>query len=217
MTEKRRYALLCPIARALDVIGDRWALLILRDLHAGPARFRQLEEGLGIATNLLSTRLRELAAAGVIEKSNERGRIAYELTELGRRTDMVLWELTRFGAQLDPDPDPREPGNLRTMALPLRIMLESVKDRPDLVVRLLIDDDIFTIDSSPTGVDVEYGETTKAPDLVVRTDYIGFLDLGEGRISLENFTTNHLELIDGAEHGDAFLALMSAAITGPQS
>ena len=59
---------------------------------------------LGIATNLLSTRLNELTDAGLIEKSTDAGRSAYQLTELGRHTDWLLWELTRFGAQLDPDP-----------------------------------------------------------------------------------------------------------------
>ena len=62
MTKKRHYQLLCPIARALDVIGDRWSLLILRDLHAGPARFQELHDGLGTASNLLTTRLGELTA-----------------------------------------------------------------------------------------------------------------------------------------------------------
>ncbi|MCP4968475.1 MAG: helix-turn-helix transcriptional regulator, partial [bacterium] len=96
MPEKRSYRLLCPIARALDVIGDRWTLLILRDLHAGPARYQELQEGLGMATNLLSTRLVELTAAGLIHKPNP-GRSAYELTVLGRLTDRVLWELAGFG------------------------------------------------------------------------------------------------------------------------
>jgi DNA-binding HxlR family transcriptional regulator len=213
MTEKRRYRLLCPIARALDVIGDRWALLILRDLHAAPARFQQLEEGLGIATNLLSSRLKELSASGLIQKSNDAGRNAYELTDLGRRTDRILWELARFGSHVDPVPNPREPGNLRTIALPLRIMLESVENRPELVVRLLIDNDAFTITSSRSGVDVEYGDTATSPQLVVRTDYQGFLELGEGLMTLEDFTASHLRLIDGAEHSDAFLNLMSAAMT----
>ena len=107
----------------LDVLGDRWTLLILRDLHAGPARFQELHEGLGIATNLLSTRLAELTESGMIERSNEAG---YQLTDAGRGTDRVLWELTRFGAGLGRDAHPREPGNLRTIALPLRILLESV-------------------------------------------------------------------------------------------
>ncbi|MDH3681371.1 MAG: helix-turn-helix transcriptional regulator [Acidimicrobiia bacterium] len=215
MTAKRRYRLLCPIARALDVIGDRWALLIVRDLHAGPARFQDLETGLGIATNLLSTRLTELTEAGLIEKSTDPGRAVYQLTELGRRTDSVLWELSRFGSQLDPDPDPREPGNLRTIALPLRLMLQAVPNRPNLVVRLLVDDDSFTITSSTDDVDVEYGDTSTEPDLTARTDYERFLDAGEGRISPDEFATQYLDIIDGADHTDTFLALIGAAITHP--
>ncbi len=211
MTEKRSYRLLCPISRALDAIGDRWALLILRDLHAGPARYQELQEGLGMATNLLSTRLAELTAAGLICKP-QTGRSAYELTALGSRTDMVLWELARFGGRLDADPDPREPGNLRTMALPLRIMFESVTPRTDLVIRLLVDDDTFTITSSSSGVEVEYGDSETAPQLTARMDYLAFLELGEGRMSPKKFFASHLEIIDGAEYRDDFLSLLGTAM-----
>ena len=213
MTAKRHYRLLCPIARALDAVGDRWALLILRDLHAGPARFQDLETGLGIATNLLSTRLTELAETGLIEKSTN-GRSAYQLTDLGRHTDRLLWELARFGSQLEPDSDPREPGNLRLIVLPLRLMLAAVLDRPNLVARLLIDDESFTIISTTDGVEVEYGDTRSEPDLVVRTTYEEFLDAGERRISLDEFTTRHIEIVDGAAHAEAFLMLMRAAMSG---
>jgi DNA-binding HxlR family transcriptional regulator len=212
MTAKRRYRLLCPISRALDAVGDRWALLIVRDLHAGPARFHDLETGLGIATNLLSTRLTELTEAGLIEKSTDVERSLYQLTELGRHTDRLLWELARFGAQLDPDPDPREPGNLRTIVLPLRVILEAVANRPVLVARLLVDDDSFTIISTADGVEVKYRDTTTGPDLVARTSYQGFLDAGEGRISFDEFASRHLEIMEGAAHADAFLALMGAAM-----
>jgi DNA-binding HxlR family transcriptional regulator len=213
MTAKRNYRLLCPIARALDVVGDRWALLILRDLHAGPARFQDLETGLGLATNLLSTRLTELTEAGLIEKSTETRRGAYHLTELGRHTDRLLWELARFGSQIDRDPDPREPGNLRTIALPLRVILEAVPDRPDLIARLLVDDDSFTIISTADRVEVNYRDTLTEPDLVTRTDYQGFLDAGEGRISFDEFVNRHLEIVDGSAHSDTFLTLMGAAMT----
>ncbi len=213
MTAKRHYQLLCPIARALDVVGDRWALLIVRDLHAGPARFSELETGLGVATNLLSTRLNELTDAGLIEKSTDAGRGVYQLTDLGRHTDRVLWELSRFGRQLAPDPDPREPGNLRTIALPLRLMLQAVPDRPNLVARLLVDDDTFTIISTTDSVEVSYADTSTKPDLVLRTDYDGFLDVGEGRISPEEFATQHLEIIDGAAHANTFLNLIANAMT----
>jgi DNA-binding HxlR family transcriptional regulator len=216
MTAKRHYRLLCPIARALDVVGDRWALLIVRDLHAGPARFQDLETGLGIATNLLSTRLTELTESGLIEKSTNGERGGYQLTALGRHTDRLLWELARFGSQLEPDSDPREPGNLRTVALPLRVILEAVPERPDLVARLLINDESFTIISTADGVEVEFGDTSSEPDVVARTGYQEFLDAGEGRISFDEFSTRHLEIVDGAAHADTFLTLMSAAMTRPE-
>ena len=169
MARKRPYQLLCPIARALDVVGDRWTLLILRDLHAGPARFQELLEGLGVATNLLTTRLAELTESGVIEKQSVDGHSDYVLTDLGRHTDMLLWELARFGSRLDPDPAPRRPGNLRTIALPLKIVLNAVENRPNLTAQLIIDGESFTVVSTPDGVAVEYGETAMSPDIVIRT------------------------------------------------
>lgn len=217
MTRKHPYQLLCPIARALDVVGDRWALLILRDLHAGPARFQELHEGLGVATNLLTTRLAELSESGMIQKLDVDGHSAYALTDLGRHTDLLIWELSRFGGLLDPEPDPREPGNLRTIVLPLRIALSGVEDRPNLTVRLLIEDETFTVISSPDVVDVEYGESTTPADLVIRTDYVGFLDVGEGRISLEEFAAQRLEIVQGSEHIDTFATLMSAAVAANSS
>jgi DNA-binding HxlR family transcriptional regulator len=211
MTAKRHYNLLCPIARALDAVGDRWTLLILRDLHAGPARYQELYEGLGIATNLLSTRLTELTDSGLIRKPG--GSNAYELTDLGRGTDRILWELSQFGGVLDRDPDPREPGNLRTLALPLRIVLESVPDRPDLTVRLHIDDDVFTIISTRDTLDVRYGDASVPADLVIQTGYEAFLDVAEGLMPAEDFIAGHVEVIDGSHNAGAFFALMGAATT----
>jgi len=210
MTAKRHYNLLCPISRSLDAVGDRWALLILRDLHAGPARYQELHEGLGIATNLLSTRLNELTEIGLIHKPV--GHSAYELTDLGRRTDRILWELARFGGSLYRDPDPREPGNLRTLALPLRIILESVPDRPDLIARLHVDDDVFTVVSTPATVDVRYGDESLPADVVLQTGYEAFLDVAEGLMPAEDFVAHHVEVIEGAQNAATFFALMGAAI-----
>ena len=88
MVGTRRYKLLCPIARALDRVGDRWTLLILRDLHAGPARYTDLQSGLlGIASNLLTDRLRQLIDDGlVMKRDGDYGVALYVLSERGTRT-----------------------------------------------------------------------------------------------------------------------------------
>jgi DNA-binding HxlR family transcriptional regulator len=90
-----RYGQRCPVARALDVIGERWSLLILRDLNRkGPQRFQELEQGLpGVAPNTLSARLKALEARGVIgTRLYERHppRYEYFLTEKGKALGPVL-------------------------------------------------------------------------------------------------------------------------------
>ena len=99
----RSYAQLCGIATALDVIGDRWAPLIVRDLLLGPLRFGDLAEGLpGIGTNTLTARLKHLEAAGVVERRllplPDRGTV-YELTDYGRELEPILLALGRWGTR----------------------------------------------------------------------------------------------------------------------
>ncbi len=95
----------CPVARALDVIGEKWSLLILRDLfREGPLRFQALQEGLpGIAPNTLSARLKLLEARGVIDMrlyENHPPRYEYFLTDKGRALRPVLKALYNWGETL---------------------------------------------------------------------------------------------------------------------
>lgn len=208
----RSYHLLCPVARSLDVLGDRWTLLILRDLQAGPASFTELQAGLGMATNLLSTRLRELVASGLLEKANTG---AYALTESGERTDRLLWELVRFGSTVDRASDARDPGNLRTIALPLRMMLRTVPDRPELCVWLDVDDEEFLVDTRGSDVVVRLrrpDDDAGAVDLHLRTGYMGFLDLAERRITLAEFAEQHREVVRGIENLPAFSSMVGEAL-----
>ena len=92
----------CPVARGLDVIGEKWSLLILRDLfRKGPLRFQALEEGLaGVAPNTLSARLKALEAQGVIATRLYEAhppRYEYYLTEKGRALSPVLKALYKWG------------------------------------------------------------------------------------------------------------------------
>ena len=126
---------------------------------------------------------------------------------------MLSPALARFGGALDRSPDPREPGNLRTLALPLRIILESVPDRPDLTVRLHVDDAVITIVSTSDTIDVHYGQSSLPADVVIQTSYEAFLNVAEGLMPAEDFISRHVEVIEGAQNAGAFFALMGAAIT----
>jgi DNA-binding HxlR family transcriptional regulator len=99
----RSYGQYCGLARALDVVGDRWNLLIVRQLLVAPARYRQLAEGLpGIATNLLTDRLRDLGAAGVIERrlADDDGYVVYGLTQWGAELRGPIEGLVRWSTPM---------------------------------------------------------------------------------------------------------------------
>lgn len=132
----RTYGDACGIARALDLVGDRWALLVVRELVLGPKRYTDLVSGLGrIAPDVLAQRLRDLEAGGLARRTVAPGpgRVqVYELTEHGQQLKPVLRELGRFGSSLampagelafSPDAaavalrttfDPQRAGDLRT-------------------------------------------------------------------------------------------------------
>jgi DNA-binding HxlR family transcriptional regulator len=94
----RSYGDPCGIARALDVVGERWALLIVRELLLGPKRFTDLRAALGASPNVLSQRLGELEAAEVVRKRNAGGAL-YELTAWGLELHPILLALGRWGTR----------------------------------------------------------------------------------------------------------------------
>jgi DNA-binding HxlR family transcriptional regulator len=102
MPTTRSYNDLCPIARALDVVGERWALLVIRELLLGPQRFSDLRLALpGVSSNLLTDRLRELEVRGVVRRRvlpPPAGSSVYELTDRGLRLEPVLDALGAWGA-----------------------------------------------------------------------------------------------------------------------
>jgi DNA-binding HxlR family transcriptional regulator len=99
MAALRSYGDPCGIARALDLIGERWALLVVRELLFGAKRFTDLRDGLaGASPNVLSQRLRELEAGGVVRRRRE-GAPVYELTDWGRDLHPILVKLGRWGAR----------------------------------------------------------------------------------------------------------------------
>src|SRR4051812_12526854 len=113
----KRFDMYCPIAHALSLVGERWALLIVRELLRGPKRYTDLSAGLpGIGTNVLATRLRELEAAGLVTRRKlppPAASTVYELTQYGLGLEEGLYSVARWGARslglpghdddLDPD------------------------------------------------------------------------------------------------------------------
>lgn len=105
----RSYADSCGIARALDAVGDRWTLLVVRELVLGPKRYSDLQAGLGrIGPDVLAQRLRDLEASDLVRRVTDAGpgrAKVYELTDRGRDLEPVLHALGRFGSTLPMPPD----------------------------------------------------------------------------------------------------------------
>jgi DNA-binding HxlR family transcriptional regulator len=90
----------CSIARALEVVGERWTLLIVRDVFLGRRRFDQLQESLGVARNVLTDRLSRLVEEGILERvpySERPARFEYQLTDKGRELNVALTALRQWG------------------------------------------------------------------------------------------------------------------------
>src|SRR5438105_1732482 len=120
----RSYGQFCGLARALELVGERWALLIIRDLLVGPRRFTDLRRGLPrIPTNVLSDRLKELEHAGVVRRRvlpRPAASIVYELTDYGSQLEDVVMRLGIWGAQSLGDPRPDEIMTTDSMIMALR-------------------------------------------------------------------------------------------------
>ncbi|MFY9859778.1 MAG: helix-turn-helix domain-containing protein [Candidatus Cybelea sp.] len=120
----RTYNQYCGLARAAELLGERWALLIVRDLLVGPKRFTDLQRGLaGIPSNVLTTRLKELEEAGVIRRRvlpRPAGSVVYELTGYGAELEAALIAIGRWGAKSLGDLRPAERITADSMIVALR-------------------------------------------------------------------------------------------------
>ena len=122
--DRKSYEQACPMATALDFIGDRWTILILRELLGGPARFHELRDGLpGIATNLLTDRLRRLEADGLARRTGAGGSTLYTLTRRGAGIRPTLEELGMWGARIGRVGPPTNERSIRAIAMALQSVL----------------------------------------------------------------------------------------------
>lgn len=111
--ENRSYHQYCGLARALDRVGERWTLLMVRDMLLGPRRYSQFLESLqGITTNLLAKRLKDLQKSGIIEKQGSGPATRYRLTPHGAELEPAIMELARWGARFMGPLAPQDRRNL---------------------------------------------------------------------------------------------------------
>ncbi len=168
---KKRHDQYCPIARTLDVLGDRWSLLILRELLLGDRRFVDLREWLpGVSPTLLTKRLQQLTANGLvttIELPPPAARTVYTATAKGREAIPILRAMIHFGMKLLPPP--RATTKLRPQSVAY-VAVEAwydskAADGIDEIYRLVVDGDEFTLGSA-RGVTRE-SMAKRKPDLVL--------------------------------------------------
>lgn len=167
MTGLRSYGDPCGIARALDVVGERWALLIVRDLLFGPKRFSDLRVSLGASPNVLSQRLGELEASGVLRRRSAGGAL-YELTDWGRELHPILLQLGRWGARSSHQPT----GDLGVEALMAALEATFEPNRaPGLHAsyELRLGEERFSVGVGRETIAITRG-TPRRPDAIIDTD-----------------------------------------------
>jgi DNA-binding HxlR family transcriptional regulator/putative sterol carrier protein len=184
----RSYRQFCPAARALDLVGERWTLLVIRELLTGPKRYSDLQAGLpGVGPNVLAARLRGLEDNGLLERRQlppPAASTVYALTELGEGLRPVLLGLFQWGLQLLDAPG-------RHDAVRASYWVPAIEASARAGVLGADTDDVyeFRIGGESVNVRASKGEVhtaagpADAPDVVVSTDPATFAELGRGSIT----------------------------------
>jgi DNA-binding HxlR family transcriptional regulator len=183
----KRFEQYCPVAHAMSLVGERWALLVVRELLKGPRRYTDLAGGLpGIGTNVLATRLRELEAAGVITRRKlppPAASTVYELTGYGAELEEVVHAMARWGARslgLPGTDDELDPG-WGVNAFPALLYPERAREvTARYVVR--IGDEAFTVALEDGCLHVAAGAEGE-PDADLAMDFATFYELAAGDLA----------------------------------
>ncbi|MEA2197968.1 MAG: hypothetical protein QOJ25_2019 [Solirubrobacteraceae bacterium] len=173
MPSKRTYGDPCGIARALDLIGERWALLVVRELVLGPKRFTDLRTGLpNLSPDVLAQRLRDLEEAGIVRRRTLPPPAAarvYELTGWGRELEPVLLALGRWGSRAPFPPGEAELG-VDALIVALQTTFDpAAADRQAATYELRLGGQTFTARVAEGRLEVARG-TPEDPDAVIETD-----------------------------------------------
>ena len=173
MATRRSYGDPCGVARALDLVGERWALLVVRELLLGPKRFTDLRAGLPhLSADVLSQRLRELEHAGVLRRSKlppPAGSRVYELTEWGNELEPVVTSLGRWGSRA-PFPDTDMPLGADALMIALKTVFDpALADGRDSVIEIVLGEDRFRARVAGGNLEIARGALER-PDARIATD-----------------------------------------------
>ncbi len=206
----KRYGQYCPVAHALDQVGDRWELLVVRELMLGPRRYTDLAEALpGIGSNILASRLRDLEYVGVVRKTKLPPPWAvtvYELTEHGRELEPVLRALAGWGARTLGAPDPSDCWSMYAV---------HVRFRPEAAVDGTYE--IRFVGGETISMEVTDGALVarklpaEAPDLVVEAHPEALHALVQGDVSMRDaLADGRINILVGSEQELEALVAMFA-------
>ena len=185
----RSYDEYCAVAKALDVVGDRWTLLIVRELAIGGARrYTDLRNGLpGIASNLLAERLRELERAGLVAREEAPPPIAttlFRLTTRGEQLRPVLKDLGRWGMQLMFEQKPTDVVHSEWLAWALeQVLTDREPDAPGITVELQTGDEPIVLEAQGGKITTQLGPAERS-DLVLAGPARPIMGLLIGRVEL---------------------------------
>jgi DNA-binding HxlR family transcriptional regulator len=213
MATMRTYCDGCAAAHALDLVGERWALLVVRELLLGPKRFTDLRAGLpGVSPNVLAQRLRELEGAGVVRRRKLPPPAAsrvYELTDWGLELERVIISLGRWGARSPSRP--RDAGmSTDSLILSLRTMFDP-QSAAGLTAsyELRLGEERFRAEVVADGrFEVARGGSAKEPDAIIETDPATLAALVyEGRPLAESLRSGEIKIEGEEEAVERFLKL----------
>ena len=217
----KRFDQYCPVAHAIGLVGERWTLLIVRELIHGPKRYTDLQDGLrGIGTNILAARLRELEAHGIVSKRRLPAPAAstvYELTEYGAELEEVVYALARWGARTlgPPGPDDELYPEWGVNACSALFSPEAARGLTETYV-LRVDGDVFSVRLRNGSMHASAGAVQDAV-VEITMDMATFFRLTGGEVTAAEALEQGLVTVEGDREafGRCFEVLSMAPRTTP--
>ena len=199
---KRSYKQHCALAHALDVVGERWTLLVIRELLTGPKRFTDLQHNLpGIGTNLLAVRLRELEEADLLRRDTlppPAASAVYELTSNGRRLENVIVELVGWGLRSIDVPTHSDHRRSPWSLLALRALtFEMAPADLTAEIEFHVGGEVFHGRICDATLSVEQGASWQEPDLVMTADSDILLSIVVGRLNVTDAISSGTFQVEG--------------------